>query len=71
MKLDRRTWPVARDAGPRGLEAPMHMKFTIGMALNPSLAAEVEIPVSWIAYRPAAIAGQKRIDRLSLAARDF
>jgi hypothetical protein len=49
----------------------MHMKFTIGMALNPSLAAEVEIPVSWIAYRPAAIAGQKRIDRLSLAARDF
>jgi hypothetical protein len=49
----------------------MHVKFTIGMAINPSLAAEVEIPVSRIAQGPAAIAGQQRVDRLSLAARYF
>jgi hypothetical protein len=55
---------------PRGLEAPAHVKFTVGMTLNLLLAAEMEVPVAWVADRPAAIAGQKRDHRLSLLRRD-
>ena len=51
---------------PRGLEAPAHVKFTVGTPLNFLLAAEMEIPVTWVADGPAAIAWQKREDRLSL-----
>jgi hypothetical protein len=39
------------------------------MPIDLPLAAEVEIPVQWIAYRPAAVVGQKRVDRLSFPAR--
>ena len=46
------------------------MKFTVGMTLNLLLAAEMEVPVAWVADRPAAIAGQEREDRLSLLQRN-
>jgi len=40
------------------------------MTLNLLLAAEMEVPVTWVADGPAAIAGQKREDRLSLVPRN-
>ena len=47
----------------------MHVEFTIRTPIDLPLAAEVEIPVQWIAYWPAAVVGQKCVDRLSFAAR--
>ena len=46
------------------------MKLTIGMTLNLLLAAEMEVPVARVADRPAAIAWQKREDRLPLLQRN-
>lgn len=43
--LGSHPWPVVGNARPRGLEAPLHVKFTIGMAVDTLLAAEVEVPV--------------------------
>lgn len=40
------------------------MSCAVGIAVGPSLAAEVEILVLRIAYRPTTIVGQKRFDSL-------
>ena len=70
LKLGNHPWPVRLAEGSRWLETPSHVKFTVGMPLNLLLAAEMEVPVAWVANRPAAIAGQQRDDRLSLLSRN-
>jgi hypothetical protein len=55
---------------PRGLEAPSHVKFTVGIPINLLLAAKMKVLVAWVANRPTAIAWQKREDRLSLVPRN-
>jgi len=52
------------------LEAPAHVKFAVGVPVNLLLAAEMEVPVTWVADGPATIAGQKRENRLSLVPRN-
>ena len=52
------------------LETKARVKFAVGKAWQLVLAAEVKIPVSWVANGPAAVIGQEREDRLSLAQRN-
>jgi hypothetical protein len=53
------------------LGAQVYVKFAVGKAWQLVLAAEMKIPVQWIANRPAAVIRQERDDRLSLARRDY
>ena len=69
-KLGKHPWPVRLAKGSRRLEAPAHVEFTVGTSLNLLLAAEMEVPETWVADRPAAIVRQKRDDRLFLLPRN-
>jgi len=52
------------------LESLARVKFTIGVPLNQRLATEMKVLVAWVADGPAALAGQKRKDRLPLVPRN-
>ena len=69
-KLRNHPWAVRLAEGSRRLETPAHVEFTVGTPLNLLLAAEMEVPETRVADRPAAIVRQKRDDRLSLLPRN-
>lgn len=68
LSLASRVRPVTQLSS---LEAEARVKFAVGKAWQLVLAAEVKIPVLWVANRPAAVIGQEREDRLALAQRDY
>ena len=67
LPLPSRIWPVTQLLS---LDAETCVKFAVGKAWHLGLAAEVEIPVLWVANRPSAVVAQERGDRLSLPRRD-
>ena len=68
LPLASRVWPVTQLSN---LEAEARVKFAVGKAWQLLLAAEVEIPVQWVANRPSTVVAQERRDRLSLARRYY
>jgi len=68
LPLPSRIWPVTQLLS---LDAETCVKFAVGKAWHLGLAAEVEIPVLWVANRPSAVVAQERGDRLSLPRRDY
>lgn len=62
-----RLWRLILVTGPGRLPAAPHMELAVGKAHGFALAAEVEVGMLRVAYRPAAVVVGKRLNGLALA----